>query len=68
MTTNSKPTVRFTGEPEYGLYQGDTKSPIAWVNALDHPVWGEEYVRTSRILKLNEDGSFETLNTLYVPS
>lgn len=67
MTTNSKPTVRFTGPAEFLDYFGKG-NVVAHVWALDHPILGEEYVRTSRIVKTNEDGSFETLNTIYVPA
>ena len=68
MTTKAKPTVLFTGDPEFFNYHGQKGKLVASVNALDHPVWGENNVRTSLIVKKNLDGSFETLNTLYVPT
>lgn len=40
----------------------------AEVVALTHPNFPEETpVTTSRVIKVNEDGSFETRNTIYVP-
>lgn len=39
----------------------------AKVYTMNHPVWGEEFVRTSIVIKKNSDGSFETLNTIYKP-
>lgn len=67
-TSEEKPVVRFNGEPEFFDYFGGDRHPVARVDALDHPAWGAGTVRTSLILKRNDDGSFETLNTHYVPS
>ena len=66
MTTKVKPTVRFVGDPEFFDYHGQKGKLVASVKTLDHPVWGDNIVRTSLVVKKNEDGSFETLNTLYV--
>ena len=66
MTT--KPVVHFIGEPEffhYDFYEEPTT--IAKVYALDHPRLGKGVIRTSRLVKSNTDGSFETLNTIYAP-
>jgi len=65
-TTNDKPIVQFVGEANFFKYFGG-EALVAMVHTLDHPVWGAEEVRTSRVIKRNEDGSFETLNTRYVP-
>lgn len=66
-TSEEKPVVRFSGEPEFFDYYGGEGNLVARVTALDHPVWGHELVRTSLVVKQNDDGSFETLNTRYVP-
>jgi len=62
----SKPEVFFTGEARF-----DTKMfpghEVAHVQAVNHYVWGQEDVRTSSVIKKNDDGSFETLNTIYKP-
>lgn len=62
----NKPKVYFTGEPVW-----DTKifpgHEVAHVNAVDHYVWGKDKIRTSTVLNKFPDGSFETMNTLYVP-
>jgi hypothetical protein len=67
MKTEDKPIVRFSGEPSFFDYPGGEELPVARVHALDHPVWGDDIIRTSVIVAMNEDGSFETLNTRYVP-
>lgn len=61
-----KPEVRFYGEPRFDteMYPGHE---VAHVRTVDHYVWGGTFVRTSSVLKKNDDGSFETMNTLYVP-
>lgn len=59
-----KPIVRFVPHPENLIVLG----LAALVEALDHPHIGKDLVRTSRVVKLNPDGSFETLNTMYVPA
>ena len=61
----TKPTVRFTGEPLFESAWPNCE--IAYVHTLDHPRLGEQDIRTSAVMKKNEDGSFETLNTIYVP-
>lgn len=62
----SKPVVHFIGSPSF--YQGfvDGKEH-AEVLGVDHPYLGRDIIRTSAVLKKFDDGSFETLNTLYVP-
>ena len=68
-----KPTVRYTGEPIFfNYYTNDleevlTADTVARVQALDHPVWGCDSVRTSVVLQKFSDGSFETMNTVYRP-
>ncbi len=79
--TQDKPVVRFIGTPlfyykelapmhqkAYGQY-ADDKGYVQYarVFGLDHPILGADTIRTSIVVKKHEDGSFETLNTLYVP-
>lgn len=76
-----KPKVRFVGNPvfyavelapmhqkTYGQY-ADEEGYVEYarVYGLDHPVLGSDDIRTSIVLKKHDDGSFETMNTLYVP-
>ena len=78
----NKPIVHFKGtatfypaplapmhQKAYGQYAdeyGDVE--YARVYGLDHPILGKDDIRTSIVIKKNDDGSFETLNTLYVPA
>lgn len=61
-----KPEVFFTGEARFdiGMFPGHE---VAHVKTVDHYVWGQDDVRTSSVIKKNDDGSFETLNTIYKP-
>ena len=80
--TQDKPTVRFLGKPtfhrvqitspiirqEYEKYLDEEGCyDRAVVYGLDHPILGRGTLNTSIVVKKNDDGSFETLNTLYVP-
>lgn len=72
--STQKPKVHFTGEPvfrEIEYFDWNTNKnlsgEIAHVNALNHPVWNQDKVRTSLIQYKFNDGSFETLNTIYIP-
>lgn len=62
--SKSKPVVYFYGEPIFDteMYPGHE---VAHVHAINHPVWGMGLVRTSSVIKKDDDG-FETMNTLYV--
>jgi hypothetical protein len=62
----TKPEVLFVGDPVFDkkLFPGHE---VAHVRTVNHYVWGQDDVRTSRIVKKNDDGSFETLNTIYKP-
>lgn len=59
-----KPIVHFTGAPQFFITD-DQKA--ARLYALDHPKLGKGYVWSSLVINHNEDGSFETLNTIYKP-
>lgn len=61
-----KPVVYFTGKALFDetTFEGHT---VARVLTLNHPVWGNDKVRTSSVVQQFEDGSFETLNTIYKP-
>lgn len=78
-----KPTVRFLGTPtfhkvkitspmireEYKQYLDDEGCyEKAIVYGLDHPILGEDTLHTSIVVEKHGDGSFETLNTRYVPT
>lgn len=59
-STNQKPVYYFTGEAS--SYVG--RMSVGGV--LDHPC-GSEHVITSKVVYKYDDGSFETLNSIYVP-
>ena len=61
-----KPIVYFTGKPTFSetLFPGHK---VAHVQALNHPYWGCDKLRTSSVLYEFDDGSFETRNTIYKP-
>lgn len=68
MSPIEKPVVRFAGTPAfYGWELSDRTAEVAWVHALDHPRLGRQNVRTSEVIHKFDDGSFETLNTIYKP-
>ena len=61
-----KPTVLYTLNTVYAsphVVLGER----GYVRALNHPRLGNCDAHTTVILKLDEDGTFETLNTLYKP-
>lgn len=62
----NKPVVYFVGNPRWDteMFPGHE---VAHVTTIDHYVWGCDRVRTSSVLNKFEDGSFETMNTLYKP-
>lgn len=62
-TKSNKPLVQYVGEAEFFF---DTMgNERAVVYGLDHPLLGNQFIRTSRVLGKQADGSFETLNTFY---
>lgn len=61
-----KPVVHFIKGTE-SFYEVGPDMKVARIRALDHPIYGAEIVRTSVIIKEYDDGSFETLNTIYKP-
>lgn len=60
----SKPEVQFIGQAVFdtALFPGHE---VAHVMAANHPILGRSIVRTSEVINKFDDGSFETLNTLY---
>lgn len=62
----SKPEVQYFGKPRFDteLFPGEE---VAHVLTHNHYVWGRNIVRTSPVLNKFEDGSFETMNTIYKP-
>lgn len=63
----TKPVVNFINTPRFYNWQGKEEHPVAEVYALDHPLLGQGKVYTSQIVQKFDDGSFETLNTIYKP-
>jgi len=66
----TKPIVHFIDPAEFhACYDNilERELILANVYTLDHPRLGARNVRTSIVININEDGSFETLNTYYVP-
>ena len=61
-----KPVVHFIKGTE-SFYEAGADMKVARLRALDHPILGAQIVRTSVIVKEHDDGSFETLNTIYKP-
>ncbi len=61
-----KPTVDFTEDTKFGVFFIEV-GKRAYVRALNHYRLGLCDAHTSEVLKINEDGSFETLNTIYKP-
>lgn len=61
-----KPKVYFVGEARFDteMFPG---CEVAHVRTLNHYVWGRDMVRTSEVINKFDCGSFETLNTMYVP-
>ena len=63
-----KPVVRYRGGDVAPIEVG--KSAHVYVldhpnQALNHSVYG---VQTSKVVRVDEDGTFETLNSIYVPA
>lgn len=61
----SKPIVTFTGE---AIFYQFPEGMVARVYAHGHPLLGSGPIRTSLVVMTNDDGSFETLNTIYKPA
>jgi hypothetical protein len=69
LTNMIKPVVHYTGEARfYEVEVDDSCMEYARVRGLDHPILGEDDIRTSLVLKKFSDGSFETMNTVYRPA
>ncbi len=61
MGSQIKPVVHYIIKADTYIEEGKR----AWVYALDHPRLGQMQVDTSPVIKINENGEFETLNTVY---
>jgi len=59
-----KPVVHYIN---YAVFGFEGEHEVAEVFALDHPRFGRQRVYTSVIIRKEEDGTFETLNTIYKP-
>lgn len=62
-----KPVVFFTGKARFVDWPYKKDCQVASVYALNHPKLGECLVRTSQVMEIFDDGSFETMNTMYIP-
>jgi hypothetical protein len=73
-----KPVVTFIGEAKFFTsvitdeqkerYKQDSNEVTqAVVYGIDHPILGTDKITTSIVLYKFDDGSFETLNTIYKP-
>jgi hypothetical protein len=70
-----KPVVHYTGTPEFSVWpwhknEDGSDIIVGYIPFVtDHPRLGECFdVRTSPIIvPINEQGKFETLNTIYEP-
>jgi hypothetical protein len=62
--SKDKPVVVYVGAPDFYM-NGDVVQ--AGVFCLNHPILGSQRVRTSAIMVLRDDASFETVNTMYKP-
>ena len=63
----SKPVVFFVGEPRFFDWPNKKDVQVASVYGINHPKLGEARIRTSQVMEIYDDGSFETLNTMYIP-
>lgn len=61
-----KPIYYFIGEAKFTKWQ-DTDKLVAHVEVEGGHPCGSSYVRTSHVLYVFDDGSFETRNSIYVP-
>jgi hypothetical protein len=60
-----KPVVCFAGDPYfYSIETEDGEVEVAKVYGFDHPKLGTTMIRTSVVIKKDDNG-FETLNTIY---
>ena len=60
-----KPVVYFAGDPYFYFVETvDGEVEVAKVYGLNHPKLGTGVIRTSVVVKKNDNG-FETLNTIY---
>lgn len=68
-TTKVKPVVYYVGTPRFWNWNDDPTKPVATLPyVVDHPVLGTCVgVRTSIVLQQRNDGTIETMNTIYKP-
>jgi len=64
---DNKPVVYFIGDAQFIDWPYKKGVQVASVYALNHPKLGECRVRTSQVMDTYDDGSFETMNTMYIP-
>jgi len=64
--TAEKPEVFYVGQPHFDITDGNWVT--ATVYGLNHYRIRIGIIHTSAVIRLHDDGSFETFNTLYKPS
>lgn len=64
----NKQVVLYSNSPSFTEYEDREGNPWTAGNvfAIDHPRLGCQRVRTSQVLKVYDDDTFETRNTIYV--
>jgi hypothetical protein len=62
--SKDKPVVIYAGAPDFYTH-GEVVQ--AGLFCLNHPLLGSQRIRTSAIMVLRDDASFETVNTMYKP-
>lgn len=67
LTVQDKPVVYYVGVPQIWNWNNDPKQPVASLQyVIGHPKLGNcTNVRTSVVLKVLDDGTIETKNTIY---
>jgi hypothetical protein len=63
--SKDKPVVIYAGAPDFYTH-GEVVQ--AGLFCLNHPLLGSQRIRTSAIMVLRDDASFETVNTMYKPA
>lgn len=63
-----KPTVKYQADSIVGSLKVGKSAMIKPINHTSPYVSNTQHVYTSTVVKINADNSFETMNTLYVPT
>jgi hypothetical protein len=63
--SKDKPIVIYAGAPDFYTHGEVVQASLF---CLNHPILGSQQIRTSAIVVLRDDASFETVNTIYKPA